>query len=189
MSEHTMHLNAPPEALDDDPPLSGLMTHQLLGITPDAELRVALRLLASAGVRHLPVLDGNACIGVITEADVLRALTQPRPLLGPSPMVAQLCRPAPALKAGDRRTVAAAAMHDTGLDVVLVIEHGLLVGIVTATDLVRSLAPGQTARPAAPVQASRSSVTDREGSPVPGPATERTSGPAGTTLPRGIVVG
>ncbi len=162
MSEHTVHLNAPPETLDDDPTLSGLMTHRLLGITPDAELHVALRLLAASGVRHLPVLEGNRCIGLLTEVDVLRALTRPRPLLGPSPVVVQLCRSVPVLRPGDRRTVAAAAMHDSGIDAVLVVEHDLLVGIVTATDLVRSLAPR--------------------------PGTEGTSDPAGMTLPHGIVV-
>ena len=171
MSEHTARLNAPPETLDEDPPLSRLMTHRLLGVTPDAELDVALRLLATTGFRHLPVLDGNRCVGVLIEADVLRALTQPRPALGPPRLVADLCRTAPALGPLDRRASAAAAMSDAGVDAVLVVERGRLLGIVTATDLVRSLVPHTS-------------------SPQSGtaPESQGTSGPGRLTIDCGIVV-
>jgi CBS domain-containing protein len=117
------------------------MTHRLLGITPDTTLGVAARILAEAGVRHLPVLAGDRCIGVLTEAAVLRELTHPDPPLGPVALVGQVCGTAAALNPGDRRGAAAAAMERTGTDAVLVVEHDRLVGIVTATDLVRSLVP------------------------------------------------
>ena len=47
------------------PPLAAFMTRQLLGITPDADMRVALRPLAEAAVRHLSVMDGPRCRGVL----------------------------------------------------------------------------------------------------------------------------
>ncbi|MDT7695893.1 MAG: hypothetical protein QOI75_5260, partial [Pseudonocardiales bacterium] len=50
MSIPPIRFDAPPETLDDDPPLSSLMTHQLVGITPDADVHVALRLLATSGL-------------------------------------------------------------------------------------------------------------------------------------------
>jgi CBS domain-containing protein len=137
MSIPPVRLDAPPETLDDDPPLSSLMTHRLVGITPDADVHVALRLLATSGVRHLPVLADGRCLGMVCERDVVRHLAGPDAPL-PTP-VARLCRPAPVLGVRDRRSTAAAEMQVVDIDAVLVIENGRLVGIVTATDLVRSL--------------------------------------------------
>jgi CBS domain-containing protein len=131
-------LDAPPETLDNDPTLASLMTHRLVGITPDADVRVALQLLATSGVRHLPVLTDGRCLGLVREHDVVRHLAGPDALL-PTP-VARLCRPAPVLGMSDRRSTAAAQMQAEGTDAILVVEHARLVGIVTATDLVRSLA-------------------------------------------------
>jgi CBS domain-containing protein len=140
MSIPPVHLDAPPETLDDDPPLTSLMTHRLIGITPDADLHVALRLLATSGVRHLPVLTDGRCLGLVCERDVVRHLAGPDAPL-PTP-VAQLYRPAPVLGVRDRRSTAAAQMQAADIDAVLVVKNGRLVGIVTATDLVRSLAQG-----------------------------------------------
>lgn len=140
MSIPPARLDAPPETLDNDPPLASFMTHRLIGITPDADVHVALRLLATSGVCHLPVLTDGRCLGVVCERDVVRHLAGPDAPL-PTP-VARLYRPAPALGVHDRRSTAAAQMHAAGIDAVLVIENGRLVGIVTATDLVRSLAQG-----------------------------------------------
>ena len=41
----------------------------------DTILRVATRMLAN-GVRHMPIMDGDAVIGVVSERDVLGALLQ-----------------------------------------------------------------------------------------------------------------
>jgi CBS domain-containing protein len=41
----------------------------------DTTLRVAARMLAN-GVRHMPIMDGDAVIGVVSERDVLGALLQ-----------------------------------------------------------------------------------------------------------------
>jgi CBS domain-containing protein len=136
-----MNLDAPPETIDDDPRLSTLMTRRLVGITPDAAVHVALRLMSTTGVRHLPVLeDGLTCIGVVLEADVVRAAAAGELQRPGLPLtVAALCRPAAAVRAYDRRGHAAVRMCETGIDAVLVIEDTHLVGMVTATDLVRSL--------------------------------------------------
>jgi CBS domain-containing protein len=138
MSLPPVRLDAPPETLDDDPPLSSLMTHRLVGITPDADVHIALRLMATSGVRHLPVLTDGRCLGLVCERDVVRHLAGPEAPL-PTP-VAGLYRPAPVLGTRDRRSTAATQMQASGIDAVLVVENARLVGIVTATDLVRSLA-------------------------------------------------
>ncbi|HVJ90593.1 MAG TPA: CBS domain-containing protein, partial [Labilithrix sp.] len=47
---------------------------RLVTTTPDEELGAALRRLASAGVRQLPVLDDNTLAGMLYERDVARWL-------------------------------------------------------------------------------------------------------------------
>lgn len=143
----TPRIAAPPETLDDDPPVTALMTHRIVAITPDADLAVALRLMSAHGVRHLPVIDGTHCLGVLLETDVARLLAGVRPEPGvPAPRVGALCRLAPALEPTARLSDAARRMHAEGVDAVLVTDGERLLGIVTATDLIRSLAAGRTPR-------------------------------------------
>lgn len=139
MATGEFHLAAPPETLDEDPPLRDLMTRRLVAITADSDVHVALRLMVAARVRHLPVMDGPGCLGVVFERDVLRGvleeLAQPdRPIL-----VGELRRPAPSLRPTDHRSRAAARMATSGEDAVLVRDGERLIGIVTATDVIRSL--------------------------------------------------
>lgn len=127
-------------SVEDDPPVSRLMTRHLLGIVPEAMPSVALRLMASAGVRHLPVLDGPECLGLVLEIDVVGGLAREAAGAMAPPLMGELCRPVPVMRPDERRSAAAQRMRDTGIDAVLVVEDGQLIGIVTATDLIRSLA-------------------------------------------------
>ncbi|GAA2558719.1 CBS domain-containing protein [Pseudonocardia hydrocarbonoxydans] len=141
-------LAAPPDCQDDDPMVSTLMTTRVVAITPDAPVSTALNLMASAGVRHLPVLDGTRCRGVLREPDVIRhLLASPiSPVDRAATPVARLTRPAASLPASARRSDAARCM-DADTDAVLVTDRHGLVGIVTATDLIRSLAREAPRRP------------------------------------------
>jgi CBS domain-containing protein len=146
-TDHRAASAAPPETLDDDPRIGGLMTPRVVAITPDSPLRTALGLMAGHDVRHLPVLAGTRCLGVVGETDLVHAVA-----VGGPPLVGPLARPVHALPATARRSEAARAMLAAGTDAVLVAEHGRIVGIVTATDLLVSLAdladPADPADPA-----------------------------------------
>jgi len=137
-------LDAPPETLDDDPRLSRLMTTHLVGITADASAQVALNLMADAQVRHLPVLDQGTCVGLVVESDLVLAAAEGQLDRPGAPLtVAALCRPTAMLRADDRRSLAAAIMCETDIDAVLIVDGETLTGLVTSTDVVRSLAQGQ----------------------------------------------
>jgi acetoin utilization protein AcuB len=141
MSSPRIHLAAPPETLDSDPPLRHLMTHQLVGISLDADVHVAHALLSNTPVRHLPAMDGDRCRGLVFEHDVLGVLATQLPSGQVRPaLVAQLYRRVPVLRPDDHRSTAAREMTATGLDAVLIITNEQLVGIVTATDILHSLA-------------------------------------------------
>jgi CBS domain-containing protein len=136
----TRCLAAPPEARDDDPLVSTVMTSRIVGITADASLATALRLMVLNDVRHLPVFDETRCSGLLLETDVLDDLVGGFPAERSTRTIGGLIRPAPTITTTERRSDAARSMQRAGVDAVLVTERGRLVGIVTATDLIRSLA-------------------------------------------------
>jgi CBS domain-containing protein len=137
MTSQRHHLTAPPETMDDDPPIGLVMTPHVVAVAPNASLRTGLRLMASNNLRHLPVIESSRCLGVVLETDIVRAVAIGEPqLLGP------LVRALPTVSVDDRRSAAARAVLAGDVDAVLVTDGGRLVGIVTATDLVRSLAAG-----------------------------------------------
>jgi len=134
---------APPEALDEDPPVTQLMSAHMIGIIPDSPLSAALRLMATTGVWHLPVLAGNRCLGLVTEPDLARFVaggTGDSSAARTDVLVAELMRPAEPVPISARRSEAARRMWAEDVDAVLVTDDSRLAGIVTATDLIRSLA-------------------------------------------------
>lgn len=135
------HFAAPPEVVDDDPMVAYLMTTPIVAIVPGADLSVALHLLATHRIRHLPVVDGSRCIGVLFDTDIAHLLAYaPSSAQVPPLCVADLCRRAPVVTPRERRSIAAHRMRDMGVDVALVIDGDRLVGIVTSTDVIRSIA-------------------------------------------------
>jgi CBS domain len=93
---------ARPDVADDDPFVASLMTTPVVAIVPDAPLAVALRLLATRRVRHLPVVDGSRCLGVLLDTEIAHLLAySPRPTKVPSLYAADVCRTAPEVHARD----------------------------------------------------------------------------------------
>ena len=150
MTRTVPRLDAPPEAADE-PRVHHLMTPHVVAVVADADLLIAGRVMAARRVRHLPVMDGPRCRGLLLEIDVLQALAlADNPLVRPPLLTGELCRTAPEVRPEDRRSVAARQMRAAGIDAVLVCDGGSVVGILTATDLVRSLAAEAGADPAVP---------------------------------------
>lgn len=54
------------------PPISRYMTSQPWTIRRDARLSQAIALMREHEVRHLPVLDAGALVGIVSERDVFR---------------------------------------------------------------------------------------------------------------------
>ena len=124
-----------------DPPVADLMTTRLVCVTHDVPLSEVLHLMARTGVRHLPVMDGTRCTGLVVEVDVVRCVAQGGPLATAwSVHAGEIARPVERSASTATRSAAARAMRAAGSDAVLVVDDGRVRGIVTATDLVRSLA-------------------------------------------------
>lgn len=119
-----------------------VMTSEVIGIVPGAPLEVALRMMVEAGVRHLPVVDGGHCVGLLHESDVLWRLwsTAAKP-----PRVGAVARtPVVAVAVSDTVPAIARRLVDAETDAAVVVAgslvDGRIVGIVTVTDLLRRLA-------------------------------------------------
>lgn len=130
-------LDAPPEALDDDPLLRSVMSSHLVGVDPATPVRTALHVMAVRDVRHLPVIDDDGCVGLVTESDLLRGIAaQDGPLGHVVVPVRDVSGPALVLPGDTRLSDATRHMSDRRLDAVLVGSVDALVGIVTATDMI-----------------------------------------------------
>jgi CBS domain-containing protein len=126
-----------------DPAISTFMTRGVVAVLPGTRLIDALRVMDSAGVRHLPVVEDNRCVGLLAETDMLRQLVTQgllRPRCTMRLTAGEVCRrPAPVVPVWSTRAIAAQMMLATGSDAVVVQDNERLVGIVTAYDLATSL--------------------------------------------------
>jgi len=122
------------------------MTRSVVTLTPDETLRDALILLRSNRVRHLPVVEGEKVVGIVTDRDVKRAT--PSVLSGverdeydrvlATTKVSQFMTREPitvAPKSGLRAAVEIFIERKVGS--LLVVEGGQLVGILTEIDVFR----------------------------------------------------
>ncbi|GAA2896019.1 hypothetical protein GCM10010472_63250 [Pseudonocardia halophobica] len=132
---------APPETLDDDPPVEAVMTRRLVGVDPATPLGIALRLMVAGNVRHVPVVREGRCLGMVAEVDLLRGLAARQGPFGAATLlVADVLRPAPEVPPGTPLHEVAARMDRECTDALMVVAAGRPLGLVTATDLVRALA-------------------------------------------------
>lgn len=131
--------------------VSEVMTAPPLAVGRDSTLAEAIDLLGGRGVSALPVVDADGrLVGIVSEADILRqSLPQdPRAHLRPTPPVAEeelrvedvmTVDPVGVAPHGDCADVAQ-VLADTGWKSLPVVEDGVLVGMVSRSDLLRALA-------------------------------------------------
>jgi CBS domain-containing protein len=123
------------DLLDDDPTVDSFMSQDVVVIGPEADPGTALQTMAWHHVHHLAVLEPGGVDGLLTETAAIRAIADDR--LGTP--VGDLTVPLPRVRPRNRRSDAARIMYANEVDAVLVVDADTVLGIVTATDLVRSL--------------------------------------------------
>jgi CBS domain-containing protein len=107
---------------------------RLLAVNPETDAFTALTVMRRNEVRHLPVVVGDLCVGLLTEGDLLRALATSAS--AGELTAGGLChRPAPAVPAGSSLRDIAAIMIADGSDAALVVSRGVMVGLVTSGDV------------------------------------------------------
>jgi len=59
-----------------DTPVSQIMTSPVTTVSPDNSVQDCMRLMTERHFRHLPVLDGNRVIGMISIGDLVKAVIE-----------------------------------------------------------------------------------------------------------------
>ena len=123
-----------------------VMQIKLYTVTPNTTLPEALRLTTQRGIRHLPVLDGDRLVGILSDRDLKRAMASPATSLEAHELNYLLDR----LRVEEimTRTVitvsrlapleeAACLMVQEKIGALPVTDEGRLIGLVTETDVLR----------------------------------------------------
>ena len=130
-----------------------LMRTNLKTISVDATVEDAVAVLLDAGVSAVPAIDrfGRA-VGVVSARDILAAERARRPFA--STPVLEIMNPSPLVVPPDADVHQAAQEMLYGDAQRLFVEHeGVLVGVISQTDIIGALASGRLTPRAAPVAA------------------------------------
>jgi len=118
-----------------------IMRSPAVAISADTTLRDAYRTMQEQGIRHLPVLDGEKLVGVVTDRDLRLATSAlvPSPLPPESPVAVVMSTAPQTADASDPVEDAARTMRERKIGCLPVLEDGRLIGIVTGLDLLDAL--------------------------------------------------
>src|SRR4029077_17895213 len=125
-----------------------LLTRPAITTGPATPLRDAHALMRRRGIRHLPVVDTGRLVGMLAERDVERASASSVPEIARHDwieglaglVVADAVGPTPLpLHAQTAGAEAARLARDRGVDAFPVLDDGLVVGVVTRSDLLAVL--------------------------------------------------
>jgi CBS domain-containing protein len=59
-----------------DTRIGEIMTEDLINVSPDSTIDECMQLMTSRFIRHLPVLEGNKLIGIISIGDVVKFIIE-----------------------------------------------------------------------------------------------------------------
>ena len=128
--------------------VADIMTTTVRTVTPSSPVDEVLDLLITYHLTSLPVLDGDAVVGVVSEADVVRALVardpraHVRPVASAEPpqlVEAVMSSPAGSVRPEDDVHDVLARFADRGWKSAPVLDGDRLVGVVSRSDVVRAL--------------------------------------------------
>jgi CBS domain-containing protein len=139
-----------------------MRTRNLVSVRPEDDVDVAGQIMGWAGVRHLPVIENGAVIGVFTARDLLRRRAEGG---GEGPVRAFMTRSPEVIGPDEDVAAACAQMVARKIGCLPVIDGGKLVGIITTTDIIGSqisaasaASPGTHARVALAMKADPATV-------------------------------
>jgi acetoin utilization protein AcuB len=113
----------------------------------DDDLALAAQVMLWSGVRHLPVLSGAKLVGVLGERELLCATLERGPGAAGLRVGEAMHSPAEVVGPDEDAGAAAARMIGHGVGCLPVVDGGVLVGILSMTDLVRASMPRGPAPP------------------------------------------
>ena len=118
-----------------------IMRSPVVAITPETTLQDAYQTMREKGIRHLPVLENEKLVGIITDRDLRLATSAlaPTPFPPGSRVSAVMCRTPMTADAMDPVEDAARIMWEQKIGCLPVMNDGQLIGIITNIDLLDAL--------------------------------------------------
>jgi acetoin utilization protein AcuB len=118
-----------------------IMRSPAVVITPDTTLQDAYRTMREKGIRHLPVVEGDVLVGVITDRDLRLATSTlaPAPFPPGSQVSAAMSRTLQTADPLDPVEDAARIMRARKIGCLPILDEGRLIGIITGLDLLDAL--------------------------------------------------
>jgi acetoin utilization protein AcuB len=135
-----------------------IMAKRVKALGRNAMLKLAWDLMSTGRFRHVPVLDGNRVVGVVSQRDIFRLAATAavlgfgqgarRAILGTLRVKDVMTGPAITACPGTSVEEASRLMLEARIGCLPVVEDGILVGLVTRTDALRHLLGAGRAEPA-----------------------------------------
>jgi acetoin utilization protein AcuB len=118
-----------------------IMSSPALSVPAETSLQDAYRLMREKGIRHLPVVDGERLVGVITDRDLRLATSSlaPLPLPPGTAVSAVMSHPPLTADGADPVEEAARTMRERKIGCLPIVDDGRLIGIITGLDLLDAL--------------------------------------------------
>lgn len=127
-----------PSAPGTDPEVSARMTREVVTIERDAPVRDAIEILKERRIRHLPVVEGDRAIGMLSDRDIRLCIGRGLPLAMPCSGMAtpDLCTISPARRLSE----AAEVLLLRKIGALPVVEDDRLVGMLSSMDILEHCA-------------------------------------------------
>ena len=118
-----------------------IMRSPVVAVPPETTLADAYRTMREKSFRHLPVVEGERLVGVVTDRDLRLATSAlaPVPFAPDSSVSAVMCREPLTADAQDAVEDAARVMRERKIGCLPVVEDGRVIGIITGVDLLDAL--------------------------------------------------
>jgi acetoin utilization protein AcuB len=113
--------------------VADIMTKPVLTATPETTVAEAHRILMDSWIRHLPILEDELLVGIVSDRDLVSAPDDSTPLRAIMRSPVFVLSPATPLK------LAVRLLRDRRFGAVPVLDGRRLVGIVSVVDVLRQL--------------------------------------------------
>ena len=118
--------------------IADVMTKSVISLDFSMNVNEAAKMMEDAKVGAIIVMENNTPVGIITDRDLAKIVAHAYPITTPIKQI--MSSPMFSVSSDDSVRSAADLMHERGIRKLPVIDNDVVVGIITASDIVNLLA-------------------------------------------------